>query len=69
MPFKYNSELHRNAMATDKMWQIALEAQFGKKAGDARYTAAGKGEAGSGLRSAYDARTSAQTAWHAECDI
>jgi hypothetical protein len=63
---RLGTELHRAAQATDDAWQEALQAAFGKRAGDVRYTKAGQGEPGSELRRLYDARTAAQEAWHAD---
>jgi hypothetical protein len=47
----------------DDIWQIALECRFGVAASDVRYIPAGKGEPGSDLRKAYEARESARIEW------
>lgn len=49
----------------DAMWQAALVKRFGtvRRAADARYSAAGRGEPGCPLRAAYDARHDAYAAW------
>lgn len=49
--------------AADKAWQEQLEAAFGSKAGVKRYTVAGRGDKGTPLRSAYEAREAARIAW------
>ncbi len=49
--------------AADSAWSADLKRRFGKKAGDVRYTDAGKGEAGSKLRALYDAREAARQRW------
>ncbi len=63
---KLGTDLHRAALATDDAWQAELVRCFGKQAGDVRYAKAGKGEPGTPLRAAYEARKAAQEAWHAE---
>lgn len=49
----------------DEVWQAALVKRFGtvRRAADARYSAAGRGEPGCPLRAAYEARHEAYTAW------
>ena len=54
----------QKAYDTDSAWSRELEIRFGKRAGDIRYTAEGKGEPGSILRERHNARQAAQTAWH-----
>jgi hypothetical protein len=49
--------------ASDAAWQAGLVAAFGRRASDARYTAAGQGELGSALRALYVARHAAYSAW------
>jgi hypothetical protein len=49
--------------AADDAWGDALYAAFGKRAGDVRYTPAGKGEEGSELRRLYKVRDAAHIAW------
>lgn len=48
----------------EDQWQSALEASFGKDAGDARYDTRGMGPEGSRLRKLYDAYMRANMAWH-----
>ena len=50
---------------SDAFWQRALELDFGNDAGQARYEPRGKGEPGTDLRSAYDARERARSTWAA----
>jgi hypothetical protein len=64
-----NDRFHEIAKWLDNAWQEALEAAFGKHAGDMRYTKAGEGDTGSELRRLYDARMVAQKAWHDESEI
>ena len=47
----------------ERAWEIELDAQFGKDAGDARYYAIGRGEPGSKLRELCDARDAAMAEW------
>lgn len=47
-------ELTRLSLAADRAWHTELVAQFGREACNARYTAAGKGSAGSRLRALHD---------------
>jgi hypothetical protein len=49
----------------DDAWQAELEKTFGKGAGDARYDERGRGQKGTPLRAAYDAREAARTPWEA----
>jgi hypothetical protein len=48
--------------AADSSWQAALEATFGSPSAavEARYSPAGRGEPGSPLRTAFEARRAAQ---------
>jgi hypothetical protein len=48
---------------SDDFWQSALELEFGNDAGQARYEQRGKGQPGTTLRAAADARHSAYQAW------
>lgn len=48
---------------TDAYWTDALQLDFGNEAGQARYEARGKGQPGTDLRRAYDARETARSAW------
>jgi len=59
---------HRQAFLTDTAWQHELTRLFGKRAGDVRYTAEGKGKPGTILRNIYEVRMLAQAIWHAELD-
>ena len=52
-------------LAADNAWQAALEEAFGRRAGDARYAAHGRGEPGSKLRALYDAFSAARDAYTA----
>jgi hypothetical protein len=63
---KLGTEAHREALATDNAWQAELVKAFGKHAGDMRYQSPGKGDPGTALRAAYEARMAAQARWHAE---
>lgn len=47
----------------DDFFSRELEARFGKRAGDMRYTAEGRGEEGSTLRFAHDQRERLRVAW------
>lgn len=47
----------------DRAWQRALDAAFPRDANQARYEARGRGEPGSPLRAAYEARMAAYDAW------
>jgi hypothetical protein len=53
------------AQVADENWSRIGQATFGKRWGDVRYTAAGKGEPGSALRQAHDAYEKAREAWRA----
>lgn len=57
-------EVTRLALAADRAWHDELVRNFGKEAGDKRYTAAGKGSAGSLLRALHDANREACEAAH-----
>lgn len=61
--FPYTAEL-TPFQAADDVWSIELQLTFGKEAGQARYEARGRGEEGSALRAAHDAREAARNAWH-----
>ena len=50
----------------DLDWSRELQRQFGKRAGDVRYTAEGKGEPGSTLRLLHDKVDAARVAWEAD---
>jgi hypothetical protein len=67
MSFKYGSPLHRAALAADQAWSAELQRLFGKHAGDVRYHAAGKGDAGTALRRLYDTYVVARDSWSVEC--
>ena len=55
--------LYDAAMATDAAWGAELRRLFGKRAGDVRYLAQGRGEPGTELRRLYDAAKNAGAAW------
>ena len=55
--------LYFAAVDADEAWQRELSRLFGKRAGDVRYTAKGKGAYGSHLNSAYLEWQRAQAAW------
>lgn len=62
------TDLHTAATAfndADLNWHHALVDAFGNDAGQARYEPRGKGEEGTALRAAYEAREAARTAWEA----
>lgn len=56
-------DAYNEAIAADDHWSKLLKKQFGKAAGDVRYTKEGRGEEGSELRAAYEARTKASCRW------
>lgn len=66
---KLGTQAHKAALASDDAWHVELVKRFGKRASDARYRAEGKGEPGSALRAAYEARTRAQAVWHKELAV
>ncbi|WP_408902518.1 hypothetical protein [Methylobacterium radiotolerans] len=47
----------------DEAWGEALRREFGRRAAEARYSPAGKGDVGSPLRALYCARYAAYSAW------
>jgi hypothetical protein len=49
--------------AADNAWQAELVNTFGVHASDLRYTSHGRGENGTALRAAYEARRVASDAW------
>jgi hypothetical protein len=49
----------------DDVWSAELKKAFGKNAGDVRYTAKGRGEAGTPLNAAFVKREAARKAWEA----
>lgn len=55
----------RAAMDADNAWSAELQRQFGKRAGDVRYTSVGEGAKGSTLRTLYDAFRATTDAWTA----
>jgi len=61
--FKFGSPEHVLAQTTDDAWSAELQRQFGKRAGDVRYTPQGRGEPGSELRRLHDAREAARKAY------
>ncbi len=54
--------LYAAAIAADDAWSAELRRQFGKRAGDVRYTKVGKGEPGTELRRLHDAKLAADVA-------
>lgn len=54
--------------AADAAWSVELSRTFGSRAGDARYTPEGRGEPGSALADAYEARTAALKAFEVATD-
>lgn len=48
-------QIYQEAKDADDAWHAELVKQFGKQAGDKRYTKEGKGEAGTELRRLYEA--------------
>lgn len=65
--FPYTAELKPFQVADDT-WSASLRAVFGKDAGQARYEPRGRGQPGSALRRAYQAREAARVAWYASAD-
>jgi hypothetical protein len=61
--FKFGSPEHVAAQTTNDAWSMELKRLFGKRAGDVRYTAQGKGDPGTELRRLYDAREDARKAY------
>ena len=51
--------------SADDAWQDQLVTAFGSQAGDARYDERGRGEEGTPLRAAYEAREAARIKWEA----
>jgi hypothetical protein len=62
--FPYTDALHA-FQAADDAWSDQLQREFGKNAGDARYTERGKGDEGSTLSRLHNAREEARVAWYA----
>jgi hypothetical protein len=65
--FPYTAEL-KPFQDADDAWSAELHRVFGKQAGDARYTARGKGDEGSELRRLHDVREAARLAWEASAN-
>jgi len=61
------SKEHLAFQVADDAWSLELQKAFGKRAGDVRYTPRGKGEPGTALRTAYDAREAARIAYDRSC--
>jgi hypothetical protein len=57
------AELYKLAIEADDEWSGLLRFHFGKRAGDIRYTAQGKGAEGTELRAAHDEFQRATAAW------
>jgi hypothetical protein len=60
-----HNQLLTEARRADDAWQAELVRQFGKKAGDIRYTEEGKGVEGSELRRLYEAKRETNDAYGA----
>lgn len=60
-------KLTRDALEADRVWSDELRRLFGREACNARYTAAGKGSAGSRLRELHDASRLACETAHQAC--
>jgi hypothetical protein len=59
-----NNALYTTALETEREWMRAIAREFpGKRPGDVRYTAQGKGTPGSTLREAHDAHYVANKLW------
>jgi hypothetical protein len=58
--------LYHKAVAADDAWSRELRRCFGPGAGDARYSAKGKGEPGTKLRRLHDAWQKWNERWRAE---
>ena len=58
-----DSLLYKLAIAADAEWSRLLRKEFGKRAGDMRYTEQGKGTVGSELEAAHIAFQIANKAW------
>ena len=56
-------KLYIRALTADGAWMNALEAQFGRDALKARYSADGRGAPGSDLRALYEAKLAADRDW------
>ncbi len=61
-------ETNAALQAADDAWMAELLATFGAAAQTVRYKLAAKGEPGSSLRAAWDARYAALQAWFKACD-
>lgn len=62
-PREIEREAFRELSQADDAWSAELTRQFGKAAGDVRYTLAGHGAAGSRLRKLHDNREALRAAW------
>lgn len=65
--FPYTDKLPAFQLADDN-WSAELVKVFGKDSGQARYEPRGKGEEGSALRVAYEAREHARAVWFRSAD-
>lgn len=63
------SEEHKAFQIADEAWSALLRKEFGKQAGDVRYTTRGKGEPGTILRAAYDTRDAARIVYDRSCGM
>jgi len=62
-PASSGADKYQTALAHDKAWSAELQKQFGKEAGDKRYTKEGMGEPGSKLRQLHDQAMQSTSAW------
>jgi hypothetical protein len=65
MTYEQQTRAYWQYLAADEEWSRIGQAEFGKRWGDVRYTAAGNGELGTALRQVYDAYVEARDAWRA----
>lgn len=59
------ADLYAAFEAADHAWDAALVAAWGKDAGEARYRTFGRGQEGTALRAAWEAREASRMAWEA----
>lgn len=67
-PREIEREAFRELSQADDAWSAELTRQFGKAAGDVRYTAQGMGDEGSPLRALHDHRQVCLGYWEAALD-
>lgn len=61
-------EAYYAACGADAAWHGELVRIYGKRAGDVRYTKAGRGKSGTLLRDLFTAWSASRDSWHRECD-